>query len=470
LKEVLELQQENKNLVFKLYAVVLGFTSGRITKRGDWMMTCTLVDDTCNEQPVTMVLFCEKQNELPQFTKMGNVLRMHRVCINEWKGGIQLLGRKMSSYVVIQKPMHQDFQLIPTAQTAFDFSPSDEARSQELWHWAQHFVQQHPTMKSQHSFTINDLKEQFSGEPDCDLTVMVTAKFVNTVESGGGTQPCGFLRIWDGTGFGSSDSLPIDSPQAKQSQRQGDPPPSCLIKVRDILRDYQKENMQIPKALCGKVVNVVIWEESYWKFCQEHVNVGSFLRMRNVHIRRTGTQQQLSIMVHDKSSITPLPDGVLEIRELLQNHAERMQRNEYNPDSGLLPLSSLLPLTNHQKGHGLREFTSNREQESFVGLVCLGDVYPKYEGLLKAYCKASGDSFVYQFAISLLDESGKLDVIVSDTAGSKIIGMPASMAVGASRSFKHKDLVDRNETWMAKVLRCQVDQLEYFVLVDISKA
>eukprot|EP00980_Cylindrotheca_fusiformis_P002889 scaffold674_cov126-Cylindrotheca_fusiformis.AAC.28 len=108
---------------------------------------------------------------------------------------------------------------------------------------------------------------------------------------------------------------------------------------------------------------------------------------------------------------------------------------------------------------------------SFVGLVTLGDTYPKFDKDVKAFCKLSSDgsSFVYQFAIGLHDQSGKLDVIVNDTAGETIVGMPASKAVGTS-SRKRMELFQPEQKWMAKVTRTNVGGVDYFVLVDISEA
>jgi hypothetical protein len=44
--------------------------------------------------------------------------------------------------------------------------------------------------------------------------------------------------------------------------------------------------MEIPKTLCGRISNVVIWEKSHWNLISEDVPVGTFLRLRNVHIRK----------------------------------------------------------------------------------------------------------------------------------------------------------------------------------------
>ena len=45
-------------------------------------------------------------------------------------------------------------------------------------------------------------------------------------------------------------------------------------------------NMLIPPTLCGRISNVAVWEKSHWNQITEHVTVGTFLRLRNVHIRK----------------------------------------------------------------------------------------------------------------------------------------------------------------------------------------
>jgi hypothetical protein len=71
-----------------VYGVVVGFQAPRITKRGDWMITASLIDKSlpmpgqeATGLPVTLVVFCKERNQLPQLVTMGDVLRMHRVSL-----------------------------------------------------------------------------------------------------------------------------------------------------------------------------------------------------------------------------------------------------------------------------------------------------------------------------------------------------------------------------------------------------
>jgi hypothetical protein len=82
-----------------VYGVVVGFQAPRITKRGDWMITASLIDKSLPLPgqegaglPVTLVVFCKQQTQLPQLVRMGDVLRMHRVSLQVRSSGMNDTG------------------------------------------------------------------------------------------------------------------------------------------------------------------------------------------------------------------------------------------------------------------------------------------------------------------------------------------------------------------------------------------
>lgn len=208
LQNALNLQEENFAIEFNLYATVLVFTCARQTRRGDWMVSATLVDDTVNESPVTAIFFCSEKRYLPALVRAGDVLRMHNVHIDTYKGDIQIQGREFSSYVVIRQNEANDWSVVPSETQSFVFSTEDSVRSQRLWLWAKCFLEQYPLIKPQHRFTIANLAVEGAIDGrvfDRDLTVMVSAIFPNPEETRSSHTPCGFLRVWDGTGDGPND-------------------------------------------------------------------------------------------------------------------------------------------------------------------------------------------------------------------------------------------------------------------------
>ena len=208
LQNALNLQEQNSAIEFNLYATVLVFTCARQTRRGHWMVSATLVDDTVNESPVTAIFFCSEKRYLPALVRAGDVLRMHNVHLDFYKGDVQIQGRGFSSYVVIRQNEANDWSVVPSETQSFVFSIEDAVRAQHLWLWAKCFLEQYPLIKPQHRFTIANLAVEGAIDgrvSDRDLTVMVSAIFPNPEETQNSHTPCGFLRVWDGTGDGPND-------------------------------------------------------------------------------------------------------------------------------------------------------------------------------------------------------------------------------------------------------------------------
>ena len=79
-----------------LYGVVMGFGAAMQTKRGDWMLNVTLVDETSirgenggnTEEnkanmltPIPLIIFCKTSHQLPILRRAGEILRLHRVVV-----------------------------------------------------------------------------------------------------------------------------------------------------------------------------------------------------------------------------------------------------------------------------------------------------------------------------------------------------------------------------------------------------
>jgi hypothetical protein len=134
--------------------------------------------------------------------------------IQEWKGDIQLLGRRSSSYVVIRPKNSEsddlvdDWSIIPTAKSGTNFGTEDTERAAALWHWAQSRLASHATLKASTKVKLSNLSRQDqreSKETHGDLTVMVSAILPVPEALKTASTPLGFLRVWDGTGTPTSD-------------------------------------------------------------------------------------------------------------------------------------------------------------------------------------------------------------------------------------------------------------------------
>ena len=61
-----------------LFAAVVLVTPPRITRRGDWMITAKIVDDSWATTPLVMNIFQKEQRKLPKLVWMGDIICIHR--------------------------------------------------------------------------------------------------------------------------------------------------------------------------------------------------------------------------------------------------------------------------------------------------------------------------------------------------------------------------------------------------------
>lgn len=87
--------------------------------------------------------------------------------------------------------------------------------------------------------------------------------------------------------------LPTPAAGAGDAIRDGDPPSQALqaiataverIKAVDDAGDVS--TLEPPKCLCGRVMNVAVWEEPDLHLVKDTLSVGTFIRLRNVHETR----------------------------------------------------------------------------------------------------------------------------------------------------------------------------------------
>ncbi len=504
-------------------------------------------DDSFVQSIVINIFVGYKQKErLPQLLFAGDVMLLHDVELSTWKDEEQLMGRKSSRYIVYrddyQGPKPQDVVNATVLPPGTSLTPQQRARMQELWKWAQRRFLLHASMKLAHSFKLSDMKLQGTqssaaeGEVEGDLCVMVTAIIPMPEELRQPTNPSGFLRVWDGTGPPISDPWPIDNPAGFQAAQKGDPPQACLIRIAQIsqkLREiHSNPDLNPPKALCGRVATVAIWEKENWQLIQEWaIVVGSFVRIRNVKDQKLFKGDFRCLHVHGKSSFTPIRDYVYEVTHLLEQHTNRLLRKEMtNPASGVLPLDwetigaddgtadqtreeeskQDVPVTppRHQRtdtSQGQSPFCSPRPKRKgfldrldefaaapvgskFEGEVRIKGLVPSLESLsagdLEAICPVARPSGVryYQFGLSLAQSNGSstnIDAIVSDDhgrngatgqIGKNLFGMPAGVAVSDEELAlaNIQKILDANRSWHAILQSVEFDNYKYFVLTSLS--
>ena len=159
---------------------------------------------------------------------------------------------------------------------------------QTLWEWGQKRMATRATVKRGQRFKLSDLG---SLQDPGDCTAMVCGLFQSPVLTDRPI-PKGFVRLWDGTGAPISDPLPLQSAEARSMIRTGDPPKEAMVSLHSTIQGLNKSPYRTESAaelsevvaLCGRVVNMAVWESTHWDFLQSTVRVGNFLRLRSVGI------------------------------------------------------------------------------------------------------------------------------------------------------------------------------------------
>jgi len=386
-----------------IYGIALSSSAPYRTKKGDWMVNIHLIDESLpptkivndsNENnsnadntpgnpsarggaihvpSISMNVFNADKAKLPVIRYAGDVIRAHRVAVQEYNGEIQLVGRRNSSFYVVrprnetqmlQNPQGQGLIESYTASKPSILDVDDYMRMRDLWRWGRKRFSEHPTLHAKDRFVIADMGPSDDGERamagvpiertinNGDLIAMVTAIIPQPPEQVSDRTPRAFLRLWDGTGRPESDPIPVNGLIARQATQ--DPPASVLTAINKIVptltkvgsedEDEDIENFDPPKCLCGRVVNVAIWEAAQWERIRSNesgIRVGKFVRLKNVNDGRLGTANpKRCLMVHQKTSIVPIPDQTFEVNSILRAHNARiLKKDPPNPSSGILPLT-----------------------------------------------------------------------------------------------------------------------------------
>lgn len=174
------------------------------------------------------------------------------------------------------------------------------------------------------------------------------------------------------------------------------------------------------------------------------VSVNILLRAINVIDDSSNNTPVLS--VHSKSSLTPLPSNVYEIKHLLKDHDTRIKQGvAYNPQSGILPGKSLpktnTTSTNQPQLPMLKEFKSQAAPTTFTNLFYISRTIPPFNPYsshaMQRLCHKNKDgSFGFRFAFHIFDDSTELDVLCLGAAADKLIGFKAQDVMSSMNTEK----------------------------------
>eukprot|EP00986_Skeletonema_menzelii_P006250 scaffold2358_cov222-Skeletonema_menzelii.AAC.4 len=504
-----------------VYGIVLGFSPPRITRMNTYMMSIVLIDETIptsrevgadNEKElhvpsITLNLFAKHKSELPPVRSAGDVICCQKVLLQEYNNEPQLRAKKSSNIIVARpREARSPDEILQDSTSPEDWSlsdgrhPVDLELTNTLWRWGQRRLSSHPTMSpncyvaiSQVSDHVDNFEVSVSG----DITAVVTSILPTPEHLRRSDTPRGFLRLWDGTGPSRSDPIP-DSVVTVNNADQSitDPPEQVLVRLEKILKgissaeqpDTTCAGVNAPLALCGRVINAIIWEEDLWNLIQRDgiISIGSFIRLRNINNAMLPSGSRVNCLsVHVKSSLTPLPHDAYEVKMLLKGHDTRLKRGvPTNPTSAILPSESAPRPQFTSREAAISGFSMLEEclrkpaPATFTVQFEVSHTLPASDlnsiNTLKAFCvKQKDGSDVFRFAMHIKDASAEVDVICHGKVAEDLLGMSAqdvstSLAKCAQALDILKDVISPGSVCEGKIRSVMgKDKRVYFVLCSM---
>ncbi|KAL3797465.1 hypothetical protein ACHAWO_000665 [Cyclotella atomus] len=474
-----------------VYGVVLGFSPPSLTSTKEWKMSMVLIDESLpisteshnqdqtgngkkelHVPSITVILFSKNKLHLPVIRSAGDVICCRNAILQLYNDEPQLLCNRKANLIVVRpttirspgvelhnSTLSSDWSLSCNCHDAGEHDSHPYVNwslANSLWRWGQRRLSSHPTMSPSCTISISGLDK-----PVENVEVTVAGDLTAVVAS---IIPCpehlrrrdtarGYIRLWDGTGPPRSDPLPPDV-DAIAYRAVEDPPEKVLTEIERVIKtssltesQNQFDGMAAPIALTGRVINATIWEEELWQLIQKEkiVEVGSFVRLRNVNSSRLPSGTQI-LSVHSKSSLTPLPSNVYEIKHLLKDHDTRIKQGvAYNPQSGILPGKSLpktnTTSTNQPQLPMLKEFKSQAAPTTFTNQFYISRTIPPFNPYsshaMQRLCHKNKDgSFGFRFAFHIFDDSTELDVLCLGAAADKLIGFKAQDVMSSMNTEK----------------------------------
>ena len=280
-------------------------------------------------------------------------------------------------------------------------------------------------------------------------------------------------------------------------EANNDPPSEALVAISKLKegRDGHPP-LTIPQRLCGRVMNVVVWENSHWNQVAPHLNIGDFVRLRNVKESFFPEIGIRCLHVASKSWLTPMPANTFEVADLLAAHSKRVQNNHpINPKSGVLPLDMSSIRDNgddpdSEKGvahkdlnandgaaitcSSLSELVGGRPGTEFIGDVCVATTQPavKEAAGMGNLCPVVNGSEprAYRFALCLTDGDDSVMALVSDSVGAQFFGMSAEEASGnrAHKAYEVLSCIAHRQLFRVEVENIEMGGKTFFLLNSIS--
>jgi len=424
----------------------------------------------------TLNIFHKSRERLPVLLCAGDILRAHRVIPEQWNGSLHLTSFNWSTFTVLRPRTHNLRSFGMSTESLQDWNidgcrktPLIMWRVNELWMKGQEMFSNYPTVDARFRFTIADMNTQRTNEIGQnkkrndtkygDLTLMIVDIIPYPVDKCSPLSPKGYLRVWDGTGIPISDQMPFGLNRRYDNQEE----PSAVAisslaaiinKINSNGGSQSNESMvddtsrssastsrlNPPISFCGRVTNVVIWEQDHWnliKQAAEFINVGKFIRLRNVregnlYCPDTDRKGSRCLNVDSSALLTPLPYFTFEIAAILKYHNQRIQQGDpYNPRSACLPMSIPEEISNQCDIIDLQPYLEEQQQ--------LG-TSKNYCNLIECLVEEAPATFPVRFQV--FDVHSLSIELNSETTGSNVVLQVRDLTFELSVIIPRREMLD----------------------------
>ncbi|CAH0513946.1 unnamed protein product [Peronospora belbahrii] len=177
-----------------IYGVVVNATLPKKTSGRDFVMTVSVTDESCSTraEAISINVFYPTIAQMPKIKYAGDIIRFHKVKIQEYQGNIQGLGLpRVTRHLVLRERDDGKLEQL-TCSESWTFEPSDEERTRQLQRWAKQSLAMDTTLSQGCPETPKLLTELKAAKGFIDLVVRV----LHLDDSNEPTR----LIVWDGSG------------------------------------------------------------------------------------------------------------------------------------------------------------------------------------------------------------------------------------------------------------------------------
>ncbi|CAI5733633.1 unnamed protein product [Hyaloperonospora brassicae] len=177
-----------------IYGVVANVTLPKKTSGRDFVMTISVMDESCptRAQAIQINVFWPTIAQMPKIKYVGDIIRFHKVKIQEYQGNIQGLSvPRATRYLVLRETDDRKLEQLTCSET-WTFEPSDEERTRQLIQWAKKVLAKDVSLPPGCPQAPKLLTELKVAEDFIDLVVRV-------LHLDDTTEPTRLI-VWDGSG------------------------------------------------------------------------------------------------------------------------------------------------------------------------------------------------------------------------------------------------------------------------------